>query len=58
MVLWKSYGRVWERIKGPKRVMDSTRGPSTKSTNLNLLCSQRLDHLPKSIQGLDLVPFI
>jgi hypothetical protein len=51
----ESCGRVGDRIEPARGVKDTTRRP-TESTNLAHGGSQRLNHQPKSIQGLDLEP--
>jgi hypothetical protein len=51
-----SYGRVGGITAGPKGNRNFTRRP-TESTNLDPWNSQRRNHQPKSIHGLDLGPF-
>jgi hypothetical protein len=53
MELGDSYGRIEGRIIGPRGNRNSTERP-TESTNLDPWVSQRLNHQPKSIHGLDL----
>ena len=50
-----SYGRVGERVADPGVVRNSTERP-TELTNLVPWGSQRLNHQPNSIPGLDLAP--
>ena len=51
----ESRGRAGERIEEPGEDGNAT-GRPTESTNLNSGGSQKMNHQPKSIHGLDLGP--